>query len=312
MTLLFSDPIFLKHDPGRHHPERIDRLRSINARLEKLGLIAQCQRGAFSPLPEADLANVHEPEVLGHIREAIAAGGGHVDSDTVAMPDSLAVALAAAGAACAAVDAVVGGTDRNALCLVRPPGHHATPTRSMGFCLFNTIALAARRAIDGQQLSRVLIVDWDVHHGNGTQDVFYREPRVMFLSIHRYGWGFYPGTGAADETGTGPGLGFTRNVPLPFGIPRPDFLAAFTAALEECADRIRPELVLVSAGFDAHRLDPIGSLGLESEDYQTLTERVLDVAKVHAGGRVVSCLEGGYNLNALAESVAIHLETLLQ
>src|SRR5262249_31246810 len=170
----------------------------------------------------------------------------------------------------------------------------------------------ARRALDRHQLNRILIVDWDVHHGNGTQDVFYSEPRVQFLSIHRYGWGFYPGTGAADETGTGPGLGYTANVPLPFGTPRPEYIAAFTSALEKCADHIRPELILVSAGFDAHRLDPIGSLGLESEDFATLTRRVMDVAAVHSQKRVVSCLEGGYNLNALAESVEIHLKTLLE
>src|SRR5258707_2016806 len=311
MTLLFTDPIFLKHDPGPHHPERIDRLRFISACLDQTGLERKCQPGTFSPLAEAELARVHAPAVLAHIREAVAMGGAHVDSDTVVMPDSLAVALSAAGAACAAVDTVITGTDPAALCLVRPPGHHATPSRSMGFCLFNTIALAARRALDGHQLNRVMIVDWDVHHGNGTQDVFFDEPRVMFLSIHRYGRGFYPGTGAADETGTGPGLGFTKNVPLPFGIKRSEYMAAFTSALEDSADHIRPESVLVSAGFDAHRLDPIGSLGLESEDYELLTQRVLDVAKVHASGRVVSCLEGGYHLNALAESVAIHLETML-
>jgi acetoin utilization deacetylase AcuC-like enzyme len=181
----------------------------------------------------------------------------------------------------------------------------------MGFCLFNNIALAARRAIDGHDLSRILIVDWDVHHGNGTQDIFLNDPRVMFLSIHRYGMGFYPGTGAADETGAGPGLGFTRNVPLPFGTPRALYFAEFSRALEESAEKIRPELVLISAGFDAHRGDPIGSLGLETEDFAKLTQLVLEVAQAHAGGRAVSCLEGGYDLDALAESVEAHLQTLL-
>src|SRR5262249_4190320 len=163
-------------------------------------------------------------------------------------------------------DAVPGGKGRTALCLVRPPGHHATPTRSMGFCLFNNVALAARQARTAHQLTRVLIVDWDVHHGNGTQDIFYEDPEVLFYSIHRYGMGFYPGTGAAGETGAGKGLGHTVNVPVRFGTSRKDYHAAFTRALEKAADKIKPELVLVSAGFDAHARDPIGSLGLEVED----------------------------------------------
>jgi len=311
MTLLFTDPIFLKHDTGPYHPERIDRLRAITARLEQAGLVARCGRGTVSPISEDAITRVHSPELLELVQDAAATGGGHLDADTVVCPDSLAAARAAAGAAANAVDAVLKGDDSTAFCLVRPPGHHATPTRSMGFCLFNTVALAARRALDEHHLTRILIVDWDVHHGNGTQDIFYAEPRVQFFSIHRYGHGFYPGTGAHNETGTGPGLGHTTNVPLPFGTPRPDYVAAYTAALEKCADRMRPELVLVSAGFDAHRLDPIGSLGLESEDYDALTVRVLDVARVHAHGRIVSCLEGGYNLNALAESVQIHLQVLM-
>jgi acetoin utilization deacetylase AcuC-like enzyme len=219
--------------------------------------------------------------------------------------------LAAAGACVSAVDAVLAGVDPTALCLVRPPGHHATPTESMGFCLFNNIALAAHHARSRHQLNRVLIVDWDVHHGNGTQDVFYSDGQVFFLSVHRYGHGFYPGTGAAGDTGTGPGLGATVNVPLPYGTPRQKYLERFTSVLETVAGKARPELVLVSAGFDAHRIDPVGSLGLESEDFATLTRRVLDIAQVHCGGRVVCCLEGGYDLAALAESVQIHLETLL-
>jgi len=222
------------------------------------------------------------------------------------------VALAAAGACVAAVDAVMHGPDRTALCLVRPPGHHATPTHSMGFCLFNNIALAADHASAAHSLTRILVVDWDVHHGNGTQDIFFADPGVMFFSIHRYGHGFYPGTGAADETGTGPGLGYTVNMPVRYGASRPNYHAAFVSALEKAADKIRPELVLLSAGFDAHRRDPIGSLGLETEDFVALTRLVRQVAETHADGRVVSCLEGGYDLQALAESVQVHLEGLIE
>ena len=239
-------------------------------------------------------------------------GGGFLDVDTVVSPASFDVALAAAGACCAAVDAVMTAKSKSALSLVRPPGHHATPTRSMGFCLFNNIALAARHAQKQHKINRVLIVDFDVHHGNGTQDIFYQDPNVFFLSVHRYGFGFYPGTGSAEETGRGAGSGTTLNVPLSQGTPVEQYHSAFLSALEKTASTHRPELVLISAGFNAHRLDPIGGLGLDVEDFVALTQRVLEIADVHASGRVVSCLEGGYHWDATAESVAAHLTTLLE
>jgi acetoin utilization deacetylase AcuC-like enzyme len=310
MTLLYSDPVFLKHATGRH-PENADRLRSISTRLEKAGLIKQCAAGMYKPLTEEAVTKVHTPKQVQAIKQLAEHGGGQIDADTVVSPESFQVALAAAGACVAAVDAVLKRTDRTALCLVRPPGHHATPTVSMGFCLFNNIALAAQHAQMAHNLTRILIVDWDVHHGNGTQDIFYENPQVMFFSIHRYGNGFYPGTGAESETGRGHGLGYTLNAPVRYGTLRKDYHARFTNALEKAADKIKPELVLVSAGFDAHALDPIGSLGLEVEDFAILTRQVLAVAKTHAAGRLVSCLEGGYHLDALAESVHAHLEELL-
>jgi acetoin utilization deacetylase AcuC-like enzyme len=310
MTLLYTDPLFLQHDTGRH-PENSGRLRSITRRLSKTGLIAKCQAGDYQPLDEKTVAQVHSPRQIALVKEMAAYGGGHIDADTVVSPDSFQVALAAAGACVAAVDAVLAGKDRNALCLVRPPGHHATPTRSMGFCLFNNIALAVHHAKTAHQLTRILIVDWDVHHGNGTQDIFYEDALVAFNSIHRYGHGFYPGTGSDRETGSGPGLGHVINVPVRYGTSRMDYHALFSRGLEKAADKIKPELVLVSAGFDAHAEDPIGSLGLEVEDFQDLTREVLHVARTHAHGRLVSCLEGGYNLERLAESVQAHLEELL-
>jgi acetoin utilization deacetylase AcuC-like enzyme len=310
MTLLYTDPLFLKHETGRH-PENAGRLRSITSRLQQAGIIEKCQAGTYTPLDEQAVAQIHSPRQIARAKELAGQGGGHIDADTVVSPDSFQVALAAAGACVAAVDAVLAGQDQRALCLVRPPGHHATPTRSMGFCLFNNIALAARQARTAHGLTRILIVDWDVHHGNGTQDIFYEDPEVVFNSIHRYGHGFYPGTGSERETGSGPGLGHIINVPVRYGTSRPDYHALFTRGLERAADRIKPELVLVSAGFDAHAEDPIGSLGLEVEDFQTLTREVLAVARTHAGGRLVSCLEGGYNLERLAESVQAHLEELL-
>ncbi len=310
MTLLYSDPLFLKHQTGQH-PERPERLRSITARLDAAGLTGRCTPGTYRPLTEEALLAVHSPEQVRRARHAAERGGGRLDPDTVVSPASFEVALAAAGACVAAVDAVLAGPERTALCLVRPPGHHATPTRSMGFCLFGNVALAAHHARTAYQVNRVLIVDWDVHHGNGTQDIFYEDPAVTFFSIHRYGMGFYPGTGAADETGTRGGLGHTLNAPIRYGTRRHDYRGAFTRALEKAAAVSKPELLLVSAGFDAHARDPIGSLGLEAEDFAWLTQQVLDVARTHAAGRLVSCLEGGYDLQALAESVQAHLEELL-
>ena len=244
-------------------------------------------------------------------------GGGYLDPDTVVCPASFRVALNAAGACMAAVDAVVSGVDKTALCLVRLPGHRATPTRSMGFCLFNNIAVAAAHAaIQACSLqSHILIVDWDVHHGNGTQVIFYSDPTHFFLSVHRYGDGFYPGTGAADETGTGAGLGFTQNVPLPYGIARKDYLDSFGRALERAADKMKPELVLLSAGFDAHARDPIGSLGLQTEDFAVLTRQVLEICRdTSATGKLIACLPKRQLQSgaALADSVQVHLEELLQ
>jgi acetoin utilization deacetylase AcuC-like enzyme len=310
MTLLYTDPVFLEHDTG-DHPERVERLRRVTARLQKTGLASMCKPGTFAPISKDALTRLHSPEVVERARRACARGGGMLDGDTPVCAASFEVACSAAGAGAAAVDAVLAGEAPNALCLVRPPGHHATPTHSMGFCLFNNVALAADHARTAHGLTRLLIVDWDVHHGNGTQDIFYDDPEVAFLSIHRFGHGFYPGTGHANETGTGRGLGFTLNVPLRFGTPRPQYHDGFRRAIERLADHVKPELVLVSAGFDAHRNDPIGSLGLESEDFAILTRCVLDVARSHARGRLVSLLEGGYDLDALAESVQAHLEELL-
>jgi acetoin utilization deacetylase AcuC-like enzyme len=310
MTLLYRDPIFLKHRTGQGHPECPERLLAISQALESAKLVERCRPGGFKPADSAELLSVHERDVIEAARQTAQEGGGYLDGDTPVCPESFEVALCAVGACTAAVDAVLDGKDRNALCLVRPPGHHATPTRSMGFCQFNNIAVAARHALD-RGLDRVLIVDWDVHHGNGTQDIFYTDPQVTFFSIHRYGRGFYPGTGSAGETGSGPGLGRTFNAPIPMGTPRHEYFAAFGKMLERAAQASKPELVLISAGFDAHALDPIGSLGLETEDFIELTKMVGEVARVHAQGRMVSCLEGGYNLEMLAQSVQAHLETLL-
>jgi len=309
MTLLYTSPEFLEHETGQH-PERPARLAAITRQLTDLGLLERCRLPDWMPATPRDMERVHPREYLRSIELAASMGGGQLDADTVVCPASYRVGLLAAGAVCDAVRRVVRGEDRQALCLVRPPGHHALAEEAMGFCLFGNVALGARVALDECKLDKVLIVDWDVHHGNGTQAIFYTDPQVGFLSIHR--WPFYPGTGREDETGSHAALGTKVNLPVPFGISRADYLACFRNGLEKLADHIKPELVLISAGFDAHRLDPVGSLRLETEDFIPLTEIVQQIAAVHAQGRLVSVLEGGYDLQALGDSVGVHLETLLK
>lgn len=309
MTLLYTDPIFLKHITGKH-PERPERLVQVVRQLERTGLDKQCERPEWEPVSPERLARVHSPDYATSVEVFCKHGGGRIEEDTAVSPDSYDVALRAAGAVCDAVDRVVQGKGRSALCLVRPPGHHALEKSAMGFCLFNNVAIGARLATSELQLDRVLVVDWDVHHGNGTQETFWRDGQVGFLSIHRSP--FYPGTGDEDETGAGPGLGMTVNLPTRFETPRAEFISNFRNALEKFADKVRPQLVLISAGFDAHRDDPIGSLGLEIEDFEKLTEIVLEIAKTHASGRVVSVLEGGYNTGVLAGCVEVHLKKMLE
>lgn len=308
MTLLYYDPCFLDHNTGQH-PEQARRLSTVVAHLESSGLAARCRQMAVPAVSRDRLARVHAPQYVEGVQEFALSGGGQIEADTVVSPASYDVALRAAGAVCDAVERVVGGEDSQALCLVRPPGHHALPTAAMGFCLFNNVAIGARTAIKELGLDRVLVIDWDVHHGNGTQDTFWEDEQVGFLSIHRFP--FYPGSGDWDETGGGAALGTKLNVPVEFGTPRREYLAQFGAAVEKLAARVKPQLILLSAGFDSHRADPIGSLGLEVEDFAALTRIVQDAADSYAGGKLVSVLEGGYNPQMLAQSVGVHLEELL-
>jgi acetoin utilization deacetylase AcuC-like enzyme len=308
MTLLYYDNLFLAHDTGRH-PEHAGRLRAIIERLDASGLAEQCERRACPRASALRLAAIHDVEYVRDVERFALAGGGQIEVDTVVSPQSYAAATTAAGAVCDAVEQVVRGDDRRALCLVRPPGHHALADAPMGFCLFNNVAVAARVATRELGLNRVLIVDWDVHHGNGTQASFWTDPQVGFLSIHR--WPFYPGTGDADETGAGDGLGTTVNSPVAFGTPASEWLAQLENSLAVLAAKMRPELVIISAGFDAHRADPVGSLGLDSEHFAAATKLLLAVADEYASGRIVSVLEGGYNPAMLAESVELHLRELL-
>ncbi|NLE37964.1 MAG: histone deacetylase [Pirellulaceae bacterium] len=308
MTLLYCDSCFLQHETG-NHPERAERIRRIPDRLSEAGLIDRCVRPSWEPVARGDLTAVHSADYVNEIWSLAKSGGGEMGVDTLVSPCSYDVALLAAGCVCDATSRIVRGEDRRALCLVRPPGHHAMWNHAMGFCLFNNVAIAARMAIGRFQLERVLIVDWDIHHGNGTQATFWDDPRVGFLSIHRSP--FYPGTGDADETGGGDGIGTTLNLPVGVRISRKEYLARFSDALDEFAAKIQPQLVLLSAGFDTHRGDPIGQFVLETEDFAPLTQRVLDVADTWADGRLVSVLEGGYDPDLVADCVSVHLETMI-
>lgn len=309
MTLLYHSPLFLTHKTGAH-PERPERLATIDRHLKQVGMYERVKAATWKSVTAEQVQRIHTKEYVAELQKYAKAGGGRIEADTVMSEESFSVAEQAAGAVCAAVAAVLKKEDMNAMCLVRPPGHHALEKGAMGFCLLNNVAIAAKCAIAEHQLDRVLIVDWDVHHGNGTQDVFYSDDQVSFFSMHR--WPFYPGTGDKDETGSGRGLGFTKNVPVAFGSPREKIVAQFQKELEDFAAKTKPQLVIISAGFDAHVRDPIGSLELETEDFRTLTKVVQGVADVHAGGRIVSALEGGYHPQRLAESVEVHLDELLK
>jgi acetoin utilization deacetylase AcuC-like enzyme len=304
-TFLYTHPACLDHDPGRHHPESPARLRAVLAALDDPEF-APLERREAPEAAREDLLRVHPRR---HVEGIIAAipKTGHVgiDADTVVSPASGEAALRAAGAVSAAVDAVVAKEADNAFCAVRPPGHHAEPQRAMGFCLFNNAAIGALRAREVHGLARVAVVDFDVHHGNGTQAAFEADGSLFYASTHQYP--LYPGTGAASEIG----VGNVVNVPLRPMAGSSQFRLGMTQRILPALDAFRPELVIVSAGFDAHRSDPLAELMLEEADYTWVTEKLLEIAYRHAGGRLVATLEGGYDLSALAASAAAHVRMLM-
>ena len=304
-TLIYSHKACLEHDPGSYHPESPDRLRAVLAQLS-LPEFAEAER---REAPRADLdevARIHPRPFIEAILGAVPARGhAALDADTVLSPASGEAALRAVGAVCAAVDAVMAGEADNAFCAVRPPGHHAEPDRAMGFCLFNSVAIGAQRARQAHGLERVAVIDFDVHHGNGTQAAFDSEPRLFYASTHQYP--LYPGTGGRDETG----VGNIVNVPLRPGAGSSEFRRAFNEVILPALEDFRPDFLLISAGFDAHRADPLAQLMLVESDYAWVTEQLAACAARHCEGRLVSSLEGGYDLEALASSAAAHVRALM-
>ena len=329
MTGICSSPRFVEHETSAVHPERADRIRAIATAVRQAGLI-----GSPNPFPEfkldfgpleaagsklvelpepspADekwLATVHTPQHIEQIRHVCEAGGGVLDQgDTPVGPSSFEIARLAAGAVLQCCDAVIGKRVTRAFTAVRPPGHHAEPDRAMGFCLFSNIAIAARYLQRAHGVGKVAIVDFDVHHGNGTQAAFEEDPSVLFISLHQDPRTCYPGTGYEDEVGVGAGRGFTLNLPFDPGSGDEDYLRVMQSRVVPKLDQFRPEMLLISAGFDAHRDDPLAQIELSEEGFGRMTRMLIDVADAHCGGRIVSALEGGYNLRALGRCVVHHL-----
>ena len=306
MTLLYYDPLFLEHETG-WHPENRTRLEHIWRLLESSGLAAGCERPAWTPATNDQLIRVHSRGYLDTLAERIASGGGYLDADTPCGPRSLDAARLAAGAALDAVRRVVAGPDRKALCVVRPPGHHALPERAMGFCLLGNLAIAARAAVEELGLERVLIVDWDVHHGNGTNDIFHEDPRVLYVSLHQSP--LYPGTGPPRDDGSGDGRGFTVNLPVHPGSGDAVYRSLIDHVVVPLAGQFSPQLVLISAGYDAHAEDPMADCEVTEEGFAAMTGSIR-AAAAELEAPLGAVLEGGYALGALARSVAATLEVL--
>ena len=309
-TALVHHPIYQKHDTGPGHPETPKRYEVV---MEALREDAKFWETLNEITPEKAskglIQAAHTPQHFKRVEGAFEHGQDRLDADTVISMQSFDAALFAAGGAIAGVDAVMQGEAKNAFVAVRPPGHHATLENAMGFCLFNNVAVAAKYVQNNyKEIERVAVIDWDVHHGNGTQGIFYDDPSVYFFSMHQYPW--YPGTGSRGETGFGRGLGLTMNIPVKADTQAAEQTRMFEGALEDISKKFRPDLIFISAGFDAHLTDPLGQLRLEDKDFIAMTRAVKQWADEVCGGRIVSCLEGGYNLETLGETVKNHVSEL--
>jgi len=309
-TAIIHHQVFYEHDTGPGHPETPSRysvvMNALRGDQELWGTLLEVEA---KEAPRGDIQAAHSPQLYKLVERVVAEGTGYLDADTAVSMRSLDAARRAASAPCQAVDLIMSGEVNNAFVPVRPPGHHATAERAMGFCLFNNVAVAAKYAQQKYpEIERVAIVDWDVHHGNGTQGIFYDDPSVYFFSSHQYPW--YPGTGTRGEKGTGRGLGYTLNLPLRAATPASEQKRAFESALEEMSSEFNPDLIIISAGFDSHIADPLGQLLLTDQDFVDMTRAVKQWADSSSSGRLVSCLEGGYNLDTLGETVRAHVQEL--
>ena len=303
-TAYISHPDFMKHEMGRHHPECPERIAAIEDQLIQSRLDAHLKRINPPLASDADITRVHSEDHLAFVKsKAPSSGYSMIDGDTIMNPATLTVSLRAAGAAIAAVDAVMQGEVNNAFCAIRPPGHHAEPHRSMGFCVFNNVAIAARYAIEKYGLERVAVIDFDVHHGNGTEAAFINDPHVLMCSFFQHPFYPYSGLDGGDNM---------VNVPLPASTSGKIVRDMISKTWIPRLDEFKPQLIIISAGFDAHREDDLGQMGLVEDDYVWMTKQLMEVANRYCDGKIVSCLEGGYNLSALGRSVAAHLKTLAE
>jgi acetoin utilization deacetylase AcuC-like enzyme len=300
-TVIFFDPLYEEHKTGYSHPERPERLPAAMKALEDSGLLEQVEVRSPRDAAVPQIELIHSPSYIDQVQKMCEAGGGHLDMDTAVSPETYRAALRAAGALLDSVDGCIEGDFSKSFCLVRPPGHHALPSSGMGFCIFNNIAIAARYALREKGLSRVMIVDWDAHHGNGTQEVFYQDSNLLYVSLHQYP--FYPGTGWVDETGHGAGKGFTINFPFPPGTGEEHYLEALERVILPAGRRFSPEFIMVSAGYDGHQEDLLGSMRLNDLAYRKITECLVDLANETCKGRLIHTLEGGYNIIAQARSI---------
>jgi acetoin utilization deacetylase AcuC-like enzyme len=307
MTGYVYDDLFLNHYASGH-PESPERLNAIMKRLKEDAVLSQIKQISVAEASEEDLLLVHEQQMIDKLKAASQKAPTWLDPDTYVAPDSYRAALLAAGAGVKLVSAIETGSIDNGIALVRPPGHHATSNRSMGFCLLNNIAIAARYLQKHHRLSKIAIIDWDVHHGNGTQDIFYDDPTVLYMSTHLFP--HYPGTGNQQEKGKGEGLGSTINLPLSHGLSREQYLDNFMEGLD-LTEKFQPDFILISAGFDSHAQDPLGGLSLIEEDFALMTSQICEIAKNTCYGKVASFLEGGYNLESLAAAVSTHIKALI-
>jgi len=300
-VVIYFDPLFEEHKTGYGHPERPERLPTSMKALEDSGLLDRVTVASPRDATVAEIELVHSPKYIEQVKRLADSGGGNLDMDTTVSAATYDAALKAAGALLESVEWSLDGSSRRTFCMVRPPGHHALPSRGMGFCIFNNVAVGARYAMARKDVERVMIVDWDAHHGNGTQEVFYEDPNVLYVSLHQYP--HYPGTGWIDETGKGKGEGTTVNLPFPAGTGEAEYLTAFERVIIPAGKRFAPDLLMVSAGYDSHAADLLCSMRLIDSSYRKMTDYLVGFSEECCSGRLIVTLEGGYNLNAQARSV---------